>query len=178
MVTNKKVLSGALLGLLAAGGTATVIFDQFLDEKEGNRLTAYPDGAGIYTICRGLTSINGRPVYKGMTLTAGQCAHYNGTERDKALSWINRNVTVPLNDAQKAGIASFCAYNIGTGKCQRSTFWRKLNSGDNIGACEEINRWIFDGGKDCRDSKNNCYGQIIRREQESALACWGINEAK
>ncbi|HAN8962641.1 TPA: lysozyme, partial [Escherichia coli] len=23
---------------------------------------------------------------------------------------------------------------------------------------------------------NNCYGQVIRRDQESALACWGIEQ--
>ncbi|EKE9748019.1 lysozyme, partial [Escherichia coli] len=25
-------------------------------------------------------------------------------------------------------------------------------------------------------SSNNCYGQVIRRDQESALACWGIDQ--
>ncbi|EIN6765562.1 lysozyme, partial [Salmonella enterica subsp. enterica serovar Bovismorbificans] len=23
---------------------------------------------------------------------------------------------------------------------------------------------------------NQCYGQVIRRDQESALACWGIDQ--
>ncbi|HBA6821373.1 TPA: lysozyme, partial [Escherichia coli] len=27
---------------------------------------------------------------------------------------------------------------------------------------------------DCRIRLNNCYGQVSRRDQESALACWGI----
>ncbi|EHY7905286.1 lysozyme, partial [Escherichia coli] len=26
-----------------------------------------------------------------------------------------------------------------------------------------------------RIRSNNCYGQISRRDQESALACWGID---
>ena len=30
-----------------------------------------------------------------------------------------------------------------------------------------------DGGRDCRIRSNNCYGQVIRRDRESALACWG-----
>ncbi|KAA5864522.1 lysozyme, partial [Klebsiella pneumoniae] len=30
--------------------------------------------------------------------------------------------------------------------------------------------------KDCRVRSNNCYGQVSRRDQESALACWGIDE--
>ncbi|ECP5785016.1 lysozyme, partial [Salmonella enterica] len=24
--------------------------------------------------------------------------------------------------------------------------------------------------------ENQCYGQVIRRDQESALTCWGINQ--
>ncbi|ECK4882408.1 lysozyme, partial [Salmonella enterica] len=24
--------------------------------------------------------------------------------------------------------------------------------------------------------ENQCYGQVIRRDQESALACWGIEQ--
>ncbi|EAS8073925.1 lysozyme, partial [Salmonella enterica] len=24
--------------------------------------------------------------------------------------------------------------------------------------------------------ENQCYGQVIRRDQESALACWGIDQ--
>ena len=75
-----------------------------------------------------------------------------------------------------AGIASFCPYNIGPGKCFTSTFYRKLNAGDHRGACAEIKRWVRDGGKDCNIRSNNCYGQIERRAQESELTCWGLDE--
>ncbi|EIO28222.1 lysozyme [Escherichia coli PA40] len=34
---------------------------------------------------------------------------------------------------------------------------------------------VKDGGRDCRIRSNNCYGQVSRRDQESALACWGID---
>ncbi|EMK7037884.1 glycoside hydrolase family protein, partial [Salmonella enterica subsp. enterica] len=101
---------------------------------------------------------------------------YNAIERDKALAWVNKHVHIPLTEPQKAGIASFCPYNIGPGKCFPSTFYRKLNEGDRKGACAEIRRWVYDGGKDCHNRKNQCYGQVIRRDQESALACWGIDQ--
>ncbi|EMV6254203.1 lysozyme, partial [Escherichia coli] len=39
-------LSAAVLALIAAGASAPVILDQFLDEKEGNHTTAYRDGSG------------------------------------------------------------------------------------------------------------------------------------
>jgi len=175
----KAKLSAAMLVLIAAGASAPVLFDQFVDEREGNRPTAYADGGGIWSICRGVTSIDGKPVQRGMTLTVAQCAHYNAIERDKALGWVERNIKVPLTEPQKAGIASFCPYNIGPSRCFTTTFYRKLNANDRLGACREIRRWIFDRGRDCRLTKgqaNGCYGQVDRREQESALACWGLDK--
>ncbi|EOI7428944.1 lysozyme, partial [Yersinia enterocolitica] len=70
----------------------------------------------------------------------------------------------------------FCPYNIGPSKCFTSTFYKKLNAGDRKGACAEIKRWVYDGGKDCNIRSNNCYGQIERRAQESELTCWGQDE--
>lgn len=47
-----------------SGAGATAILDQFLDEKEGNLLTSYQDAGGVWTICRGVTQIDGKPVKK------------------------------------------------------------------------------------------------------------------
>lgn len=176
---NKAKFSAAMLALLAAGASAPVLMDQFLTEKEGNSLVAYKDGSGIWTICRGATRVDGKPVIQGMKLTQAKCGQVNAIERNKALAWVDTNVHVPLTPPQKVGIASFCPYNIGPGKCFPSTFYRKLNAGDRKGACAEIRRWVFDGGRDCRQTqgqKNGCYGQVDRREQESALTCWGLYE--
>ncbi|CAH3738921.1 lysozyme [Citrobacter freundii] len=172
---RRATLSAAVLALIAAGVSAPEILDQFLNEKEGNHLTAYRDGSGIWTICRGATMVDGKPVIQGMTLEKAKCDQVNATERDKVLSWVERNIRVPLTEPQKAGIASFCPYNIGPGRCFTSTFYRRLNAGDRKGACAEIRRWIYDGGRDCRIRSNKCYGQVSRRDQESALMCWGID---
>ncbi|WP_077784706.1 HNH endonuclease [Escherichia coli] len=51
----------------------------------------------------------------------------------------------------------------------------RQKSAREVGACEAIRWWIKDGGRDCRIRSNNCYGQVSRRDQESALACWGID---
>ena len=61
-------LSAAVLALIAASAPAPDILDQFLDEKEGNHTTAYRDGSGIWTICRGATWVAGKPVIPGMQL--------------------------------------------------------------------------------------------------------------
>ncbi|WP_447716886.1 lysozyme [Pluralibacter gergoviae] len=176
MASTQNKLSAAVLALVLAGASASAILDQFLDEKEGNSLTAYRDGSGVWTICRGSTRIDGRPVAQGMRLSQQKCDQVNAIERNKALGWVNRNIHVPLTEPQKAGIASFCPYNIGPGKCFPSTFYRRINAGDRRGACDAIKWWIKDGGRDCRIRSNNCYGQVSRRDQESALTCWGIDQ--
>ena len=150
-MASKAKLSAAVLGLVLAGASAPAILDQFLNEKEGSRLVAYQDGVGIWTICRGATQVDGKPVRQGMKLTQAECDQVNAKERDVALAWVDKNIHVSLTEPQRAGIASFCPYNIGP--------W-----------------WIKDGGKDCRVRSNNCFGQIERRDQESALACWGIDQ--
>ncbi|TFU20914.1 lysozyme, partial [Proteus mirabilis] len=57
------------------------------------------------------------------------------------------------------------AFNVGTTTFARSTLLKKLNAGDRAGACEEIKRWVYAGGKVWR-------GLVSRREAESVL-CHG-----
>ena len=126
---NTKIrygLSAAVLALIGAGASAPQILDQFLDEKEGNHTMAYRDGSGIWTICRGATVVDGKTVFPNMKLSKEKCDQVNAIERDKALAWVERNIKVPLTEPQKAGIASFCPYNIGPGKCFPSTFYKRL----------------------------------------------------
>lgn len=61
----KTKLSAAVLALVLGGATADKILDQFLDEKEGVRTIAYQDGRGIWSICRGLTRIEGSQSLEG-----------------------------------------------------------------------------------------------------------------
>lgn len=158
-------LSRKVLALVAAGASAITIAGQFLHEKEGDSLTAYRDGGGIYTACMGVTA----GVKAGDRFTPEQCAEMDAKAVKEAADEVQRMVKVPMSEPERAAVISFCAYNIGPGKCSTSTFLRKLNAGDRAGACNEIERWIRDGGKDCRIRSNNCYGQVIRREQEKAL---------
>ncbi|PAZ91474.1 hypothetical protein APX80_11990, partial [Escherichia coli] len=95
----KYGLSAAVLALIAAGAPAPDILDQFLDEKEGNHTTAYRDGAGIWTICRGAIMVDGKPVIPGMKLSKEKCDQVNAIERDKALAWVEKNIKVPLVDS-------------------------------------------------------------------------------
>lgn len=173
----------AMLALFALGTgavTQTDLMNQFLDEKEGNRTTAYLDSAKppIWTICRGITHIDGKPVTRGMRLTEAQCDVLNSKEAQASLAWVRNNINVPLNPVQQVGIASFCPYNIGPTKCKGSTFFKLLQQGQWQQACKQIPRWVFDGGRDCRISANNCGGQPIRREQEEYLCLYTLGEVK
>ncbi|WP_346828418.1 lysozyme [Serratia inhibens] len=165
-----------MLALIAAGATAPVMMDQFQKEKEGQSQIAYQDAGGIWTICGGVTVVDGKRVTKGMRLATDQCKQIDTAAQKKALDWVDRNVKVTLTEPQKVGIASFCPWNIGPAKCFTSTFYKKLNADDRPGACREIRRWIFDGGRDCRIRSNNCFGQVARRDQEAELACWGLDK--
>lgn len=168
---RKTTLSVALVTLISAGASAPTLYNQFLGEKEGTRFVAYQDGVGIWTICKGLTRINGQPVYKGMRLRSDECDKYDAEVQGKSLARLDTLVHVPLSEPAKAGIASFCLHNIGEGKCKDSTFLRLLNSGPAYrnDACAQITLWIHDQGKDCRKAGSGCTGQPGRRMSEDEL---------
>lgn len=170
---GRSTLSAVVLALIAAGASAPTIYQQFLAEKEGTRLVAYLDSAGIPTICGGLIRIDGMPVKLGMRLTKEQCEHYDSGEQTRGLAAMERlvkpEIWAGMSEASRAGTASFCVHNIGEGKCKTSTFLRELNAGHRNAACAQITLWIRDGGKDCRDPRANCGGQVVRRPQEDEL---------
>lgn len=157
-------LSKPVLALIAAGVGAAGIATQFLGEKEGLALSAYRDGASVWTICRGHTST----VKPGQIVSKAECERLFASDLGKAFDDIDKIVTVPMSEPQRAAVVSFCGYNLGLSKCAKSTFIKKLNAGDPT-ACDEILRWVFVGGQDCRDPKSNCRGIVIRREQEREL---------
>ena len=170
---NRTKLSAVVLALVAAGASAPAIYDQFLTEKEGVRLTAYQDGKGIWTICKGLTRIYGRPVVRTDKLPAEECSKLDAAVQEEGLremaKLVKPEIWAAMSPAARAGVASFCQHNIGPGNCKPSTFLRKLNAGDRNGACAEVTRWIMDNKQDCRIQSNNCAGQVVRRMQEDEL---------
>lgn len=174
---RKTKLSAVLVALIAAGASAPTIMDQFIGEREGSRQVSYLDGGSttvkrIWTICKGLTMVDGKPVTKGMKLSNDECAKHDRKELQATLDELQR-IVVPtvwagLSEPAKAGIASFCTYNLGSTKCRGSTFLKLLNVGERNAACAQITKWIRDGGKDCRYDRS-CRGQVDRRMQEDEL---------
>lgn len=161
----KTSLSPKVAALVLAGAGAMAITSQFLPEKEGNKLKAYLDAGGVPTICGGLTM----GVKLGDVETPEGCARRNSAAYAKYYVELDKLVKVPLSEPARAGIMSFCTYNIGSHKCRSSTFLELLNEGNKDAACRQILRWIYDRGRDCRIRANNCFGQVERRRQEYEL---------
>ena len=128
------------------------------DDEHGNHVP-YQDVAGVWTVCYGETSVEMR-VYTEIECKA---------MLERRLRYFNQVVTelvtVPLNTTEQIALTSF-VYNIGEGAFRNSTLLRKLNAGDRSGACEELRRWVFAGGK-------KWAGLVNRREAEQIL-CEGL----
>lgn len=77
---------------------------------------------------------------------------------------VNPLIKVNIPDYTRAALYSF-TYNVGVGAFSRSTLLKKLNAGDQAGACNELKRWIYAGGVKWK-------GLMTRREVEKAV-CLG-----
>ncbi|WP_181665330.1 lysozyme [Providencia alcalifaciens] len=144
----------------AAGGLITLTVAMVTD-FEGYKLKPYLDPVGILTVCYGHT---GTDIIPTKTYTEAECKAL--LEKDLAIvaKAVNPLIKVNIPDYTRAALYSF-TYNVGTGAFARSTMLKKLNAGDIAGACNELKRWTYAGGKEWKDL-------ITRREIENAV-CLG-----
>ncbi len=154
------LLRSRLLAAGAAGalGIATVVVGYF----EGRSLVAYFDPVGIITLCEGYT----HGVQLGDVATDEECDELTRKEVVKALAVVDGSVSYRLPEPTRAALASF-VYNVGSGHYRGSTLLRKLRLGDIAGACRELPRWVYAGGKQLR-------GLVRRRAAEMELCLSGM----
>lgn len=129
---------------------------------EGVKYTPYNDIAGVLTVCYGHTR---KDIQEDKKYTKTECLNLLHDDLMKVRRAVDPMIKVPIDDNTRAAIYSF-VYNVGPGAFSRSTMLRKLNAGDIAGACDEMKRWTFAGGKQWR-------GLINRRDTENAV-CHGI----
>ncbi|HDE1138788.1 TPA: lysozyme, partial [Klebsiella pneumoniae] len=78
---------------------------------------------------------------------------------------INPYIQKPIPETMRGALYSF-AYNVGAGNFQTSTLLRKINQGDQKGACDQLRRWTYAKGKQWK-------GLVTRREIEREVCLWG-----
>lgn len=140
-----------------AGGTMALAV-AMIAHFEGVRYQPYYDVVGVLTVCYGHT---GNDIIKDKTYTEQECKALLEKDLGKVKQKVDPLIKVGIDDTTRAAIYSF-TYNVGTGAFARSTLLKKINSGDTVGACDELNRWIYAGGAVWK-------GLVSRREVESAI---------
>lgn len=155
MSIRRQLLTVAAGGALSLAGVVVAHY-------EGYRPTAYLDPVEIPTICYGHTAT----ARLGQTLSRVECDRLLAADLGIALAAVDRHARGPLPDTRRAALASF-VYNVGEGQYSRSTLLRRLNRGDHRGACAELSRWVYAGGKQLT-------GLVTRRATERELCEVGL----
>ncbi|PPC64152.1 lysozyme [Pantoea sp. ICBG 1758] len=147
--------------IAAAGGGSMLIASLFIGGKdgvEGRVYEPYKDVAGVLTVCDGHT---GNDIIKGRKYTDRECDRLLWNDLQPVKKVVDSLVKVPLNEYQRASLYSF-TYNVGASAFSKSTLLKKLNQGDQTGACEELRRWVYAGGMKWR-------GLMNRRDMERSM---------
>ena len=118
-----------------------------ITKHEGNKLEAYQDIVGVWTIGVGHTAAAGNPKpVKGMRITMAESDAILAQDLATFEKAVNNAVKVDLTQYQFDALVSL-ALNIGAGAFSKSTLVRKLNAKDYKGAAEQFLVWNKAGGK-------------------------------
>lgn len=158
-----------LAGFTAVGGGAALTLFMSLTtsgllQSEDLRTEAYLDPIGIPTICVGET----RGVKMGDKKTEAECMEMLEERIREMDAELSKCIKVSVPTETRSAILQW-AYNVGTSKACKSTLVKKLNKGDIEGACNELPKWKYAGGRVLR-------GLVIRREHERKLCLSGIGK--
>lgn len=155
MSLKRRLVVGAL-SLSAAGLVGIARYEGYSDE-------AYIPVAGdVPTI--GFGSTEG--VKMGDTITVPQALERLSRDVGEAEDCVNNAIRVRISQKTYDALVSL-AYNIGCKNFSSSTLVQKFNSGDLVGGCKEIKRWVFSGGEKVK-------GLERRREIEYQSCLEGI----
>lgn len=147
--------------IAAAGGGAMMIATVFLGGKdgvEGRVYEPYKDVAGVWTVCDGHT---GAGIVKGRKYSDRECDNFLWSDLQPVKRIVDEKVKIPLGEFQRAALYSF-TFNVGSDSFSKSTLLKKLNGGDEAGACDEMRRWVYAGGMKWK-------GLLNRRDMERSL---------
>lgn len=153
MASNKKAL--ALLT-----GAVMTIAAPFTAKEEGLKQYTYLDSVGVPTACYGET----QGIKRGDKFTEDDCDTLFYLRLGTFSYLVDYAVTPEMPANMHAALTSW-AYNVGLSNMRSSTLIKRANAGDFKGACEELLKWRFAGGKPIL---------LPRRERERALCLSGL----
>lgn len=146
-----KIAALAAVSVLAAAGA-------IVSKWEGKRNAVYLDPVGIPTACYGHT---GPEVKLGQRYSDTECKSLLEADLLEALQVVDQCIPEPREPHQTAALVS-ATFNVGPRVVCGSTLQRKAKAGDWAGACAELDRWKYAGGRVLR-------GLVLRRIDERAL---------
>lgn len=161
-------MSPALRNSVLGAGTAIAVAAALItgptgnDGLEGVRYKPYQDVIGVWTVCYGHT---GSDVKIGKTYTESECRALLNKDLNTVARQIDPYILKPIPETMRGALYSF-TYNVGAGSFRSSTMLKKINQGDQKGACDELRRWTYAGGKQWK-------GLVTRREIERGVCLWG-----
>uniref|UniRef100_UPI003F58235A lysozyme n=1 Tax=Vibrio cholerae TaxID=666 RepID=UPI003F58235A len=151
-------VSSTVKALVASGASAIAIAAAMVMPFEGVEYKPYYDVVGVLTVCYGHT---GPDIVQDKTYTKAECQQFLDNDLKLVKSQVDPLIAVEIPEPTRAALYSF-TYNVGVGAFSRSTMLKKLNAGQITGACEELRRWVYAGGKKWK-------GLVTRREIEEEV---------
>jgi lysozyme len=127
----------------AVGLAVTIAITSLIKPWEGVKHIPYKDVGGVWTVCYGHT---GEDVIPNKRYTQKECERLLEYDVARHSAVVDKYVTVEISPETRAALISF-VFNVGEGAFKRSTLLKKLNSGNTIGACDELKRWNKVNGK-------------------------------
>ncbi len=166
-VTPSQWAAIGVLGSLVFGGAIAIASVLITgpsgnDGLEGVSYVPYKDIVGVWTVCHGHT---GKDIMLGKTYTKAECKALLNKDLATVARQINPYIKVDIPETTRGALYSF-VYNVGAGNFRTSTLLRKINQGDIKGACDQLRRWTYAGGKQWK-------GLMTRREIEREICLWG-----
>lgn len=161
--TNAKA-AAAVGALVIAAGAAVPLVASF----EGYSSVGYPDpalGAKLPTACWGHT----RTAKLNVLYSQEACMRFLAQDVIEHAVEIMPCIKVEVPSKTLSAFVSF-SFNVGSQAFCTSTLARKMNAGDLRGACDELPRWTYAGGKQLA-------GLVRRRAEERAWCLEGLQKA-
>lgn len=153
-------MSKGKVAAIAAGGVLAIAA-AITAKWEGYKPDPYFDAVNVLTVCYGTTQNVQMRRY-----SRAECEAFLERDLKEAQAHVRRCIKVEMPDYTEAAFIS-ASYNIGPKVVCGSTLQRKANAGDLKGACAELSKWVYAGGKRLlglerrrADERRLCEGRI------------------